>query len=68
MRHVIKAGTTYYILFNEEKVQVKTSIKLTGKSGKMIWLDQVKGTEGKIYNGEEISFSPFEMKILKVDN
>ena len=71
-RHVIKSSDDYYLLFNEEDHIVKTSISVRANSGKEQWLDQYSGTASDAYNqitgATQITFQPFEMKILMISH
>ncbi len=66
-RHVVKEGSDYYILFNEEASVVSTRLKLR-LSGDWQWLDPFTGESVKS-PGEGITvFKPHELKILRIIN
>lgn len=64
VRHVIKYGYHFYILFNEVQTDVTVKIQ-TAVSGDKRWWDPVTGNLSK-YKEEPIHFKPFELKILGI--
>jgi len=66
-RHVEKDGTHYYILFNEEDSEVKTTLNISVE-GEQWWLDEFSAGVSKANKGEPVSFQPHELKILMVEN
>jgi hypothetical protein len=65
VRHVIKAGDHYYLLFNEETGKVKTRMTFSA-NGWFEWLDPKTGKATSASPGDPVSFSPHEFKLLKI--
>jgi hypothetical protein len=68
LRHVIKEGIHYYLLFNEENIQVDASVSVQARGKKMQWADQYSGKYNEAKQGGTVSFKPYEMKILLVSD
>jgi hypothetical protein len=66
-RHIIKDGTHYYILFNEEDSPVNATINISVK-GEQRWLDEFSAKVSKADKGKPVSFQPHELKILMIEN
>jgi hypothetical protein len=66
-RHVIKNGYNYYILFNEEKSMVKTKITTQLKRS-AIWFSPYTGKTEIAGSGEQVTFEPYELKVLIINS
>jgi hypothetical protein len=64
-RHVVKGDDHYYILFNEEKTEVKTKIGIPVK-GKRQFLNPSDTGVIDIGENEIVNFRPHELKILHI--
>lgn len=64
-RHVVKNGYDYYILFNEEKTAVTTQIRLF-VNGNCEWINPYTSEISISSKDEKITFSPYELKVLKI--
>lgn len=65
-RHVIKGKEHYYMIFNEDASEVNTGIKTGVTKGKFEWIDQYNGSVSRAKSTSSVSFSPYEMKILRI--
>jgi hypothetical protein len=66
-RHVIKGKDHFYILFNEEAVEVTTKLKLQA-AGNLYWLDPATAEAFYAQRDDIVHFKPHELKILRVNN
>ena len=66
-RHVVKEGSDYYILFNEESSAVSTGIRLR-VSGVRQWIDPFTAKAVNSPENEIVVFKPHELKILRLRN
>jgi hypothetical protein len=66
-RHVIKGNDHFYILFNEESVEVNTKIKVLA-AGTRQWVDPKTAEAFYTQQEEVVHFKPHELKILRVNN
>jgi hypothetical protein len=66
-RHVIKGKDHFYILFNEEAVEVTTKLKLQA-AGNLYWLDPATAEAFFAQPEDIVHFKPHELKILRVNN
>lgn len=64
-RHVIKGKDHYYLLFNEEDVNVRTTISLSAARNKLQLLDPATGKASKINLSGQFDFQPHELKIFR---
>jgi hypothetical protein len=65
-RHVIKERSHYYIFFNEDNSKVTTSITIIAK-GTAQWFDPYSSESKKIISGQQVTFKPYELKVLIVN-
>lgn len=65
VRHVLKNGDHYYMLFNEEESGVSTKLTLSVK-GKMEWIDPYDTTLSRASADENVHFRAHEMKLLRI--
>jgi hypothetical protein len=70
IRHVIKGGEHYYMIFNESNEVIKTGFRSVVLDGRMEWLNQFTGSVADankdFKKGSLITFGPYEMKILRI--
>lgn len=64
-RHVVKNKRHFYLLFNEEAEEVAAKLTLA-VTGTREWLDPSTGAA--MPANESVSWSPHEMKVLRVEN
>ena len=62
-RHVIKGDNHFYILFNEEKSSVTSKFRIPVK-GKYYWLNPYTAETIEVQADNNISFKPYELKVL----
>jgi hypothetical protein len=65
-RHVVKGGSHFYLLFNEESGAVSTRLDLSVQ-GPRRWLNAFTGEAREALAGETVVFQPHELKVLRVD-
>jgi hypothetical protein len=65
LRQVEKDGDSYFILFNEGPSGLKTAVSIAAE-GTGQWLDPYTLKSVSCTVGEEVSFEPHELKILRV--
>jgi hypothetical protein len=65
VRHVIKAGHHFYLLFNEGGTSVATQVQVP-VAGRALWLDPTTGRTGALLSAAPVSFQPHELKVLCV--
>ncbi len=77
LRHVEKDGKEYYLLFNEEAMEVRTGLRLAATAspteamrrwGSRVWIDPFSMKTTISEEGEKVIFKPYEMKILMISN
>jgi hypothetical protein len=64
-RHVEKGGDHYYILFNEEAVDVTTRVNIP-VPGTWQWIDPSDAVGSEAKASEPVLFKPHELKILRI--
>ncbi|MEK7994869.1 MAG: glycosyl hydrolase, partial [Planctomycetota bacterium] len=65
LRHVVKEGTDYYILFNEGQEHLELKLK-TSVGGQRFVLDPESGSQSDIDADAVIRMQPHELKVLKI--
>jgi hypothetical protein len=65
-RHVIKGGSDYYILFNEENSEVTTTITTQYKSTGQ-WFNPYSAEVTDAKKDQKVIFKPYELKILIIN-
>ncbi len=65
LRHVVKEGADYYILFNEDQAHIEVTLK-TSVKGQRFLLDPESGRQSDIGADTAIKMQPHELKVLKI--
>ncbi|HUV67862.1 MAG TPA: glycosyl hydrolase, partial [Sedimentisphaerales bacterium] len=65
LRHVVKEGIDYYILFNEGRQHVEFKLK-TSVGGQRFMLDPETGSQSDIDVDAAIKMQPHELKVLRI--
>jgi hypothetical protein len=63
VRHVVKGGSHFYLLFNEGGTPVSTQVK-PSVAGHAEWLDPTTGSSGPAFSAGVVRFQPYELKVL----
>jgi hypothetical protein len=66
-RHLIKGDDHFYMLFNEEDTEVTVHVQVSAQGNRQL-LNPYTGEAANVGNDEEISFKPYELKIMRVNN
>jgi len=65
LRHVVKDGTDYYLLFNEGEQNVELKVK-TSVEGQRFLLDPESGSQSDIAPDAAIKTQPHELRVLRI--
>ena len=65
VRHVIKDGTHWYLLFNEGTRRVETRLTVAA-AGTRQWLDPFGEDVRELADGDTLHLAPYEMRLLRV--
>jgi hypothetical protein len=66
VRHIVKGGRHFYLLFNEDATPVTTAIGLAAKGARQ-WLNPATAATTPDAPAAAVAFQPHELKLLSVE-
>jgi hypothetical protein len=66
-RHILKDNDHFYLIFNEDSVEVQSGINVSVK-GNYQWINPLTAESTETPGNKIVHFKPYELKILRINN